>query len=159
MRLTQWTDYTLRVLMYCAACQNREQPVTISEIAEGYGISRSHLTKIVNELAALRLLETTRGRGGGMRLARPANEIRLGEVVRHTETDFTLVECFDPSLDSCRLSPQCALKGALGRAMASFFAELDGVTLADLVAPAPTHATAPLTRQPRWPTGLPRRGG
>lgn len=149
MRLTQWTDYTLRVLMYCAACQTREQPVTISEIAEGYGISRSHLTKIVNELAALGLLETMRGRGGGMRLARPATEIRLGEVVRRTETDFTLVECFDPSLDTCRLSPQCALKGTLGRAMDSFFSVLDGVTLADLVAPPPRPITVPLARQPR----------
>ena len=67
MRLTQWTDYTLRVLMYCAACEGREQPVTITEIAEAYDISRSHLTKIVQELAARKLLETTRGRGGGMR--------------------------------------------------------------------------------------------
>ncbi|MEO7105076.1 MAG: Rrf2 family transcriptional regulator, partial [Rhodoferax sp.] len=67
MRLTQWTDYTLRVLMYCAASEGREQPVTISEIAENYEISRSHLTKIVQELAAQKLLETTRGRGGGMR--------------------------------------------------------------------------------------------
>ena len=65
MRLTQWTDYTLRVLMYCAACQEREQPVTISEVAEAHGISRSHLTKIVQQLAAQGLLDTTRGRGGG----------------------------------------------------------------------------------------------
>ena len=69
----------------------------------------------------------------------------------------SLVECFDPGLDSCRLSPQCALKGALGRAMASFFAELDGVTLAELVAPVPS-GTVSLTRQSRWPTGLPVKG-
>ncbi len=72
MRLTQWTDYALRVLMYCAACHARAQPVTISEVAEKHGISRSHLTKIVQQLAALGLLDTTRGRGGGMRLMRPA---------------------------------------------------------------------------------------
>ena len=66
MRLTQWTDFTLRVLMYCAACEGRAQPVTISEVAESYGISRSHLTKIVQELSAIGLLETTRGRGGGI---------------------------------------------------------------------------------------------
>ena len=72
MRLTQWTDYTLRVLMYCAASDGRAQPVTITEVAESYGISRSHLTKIVQQLSAGGLLETTRGRGGGMRLMRPA---------------------------------------------------------------------------------------
>eukprot|EP01041_Mallomonas_annulata_P017638 gene17638-36191_t len=95
MRLTQWTDYTLRVLMYCAATEGREQPVTITEVAEGYGISRSHLTKIVMTLSGLGLLETTRGRGGGLRLLKPAHSIVLGEVVRQTESDFTLVECFD----------------------------------------------------------------
>ena len=82
MRLTQWTDYTLRVLMYCAATEGREQPVTITEVAEGYGISRSHLMKIVQQLSAQGLLETTRGRGGGMRLMRPASDINIGAVVR-----------------------------------------------------------------------------
>jgi Rrf2 family nitric oxide-sensitive transcriptional repressor len=72
MRLTQWTDYTLRVLMYCAASKGRSEPVTITEIAESHGISRSHLTKIVQQLAARGWLQTTRGRGGGMRLALPA---------------------------------------------------------------------------------------
>ena len=134
MRLTQWTDYTLRVLMYCAACQSRAQPVTISEIAESYGISRSHLTKIVQELSAKGLLETTRGRGGGMRLCKPAGEINLGDVVRATETDFTLVECFDPVLNQCRLSNHCHLQGVLDQAMQSFFSVLDGVTVADLLA-------------------------
>ncbi|NCN96661.1 MAG: Rrf2 family transcriptional regulator, partial [Rhodoferax sp.] len=88
MRLTQWTDYTLRVLMYCAATLERGEPVTITEIAESHGISRSHLTKIVQELAARGWLETTRGRGGGMRLSVPAQEICLVDVVRATETDF-----------------------------------------------------------------------
>ena len=72
MRLTQWTDYTLRVLMYCAANEGREQPITITEVAESFDISRSHLTKIVQQLAADNLLETSRGRGGGMRLMKPA---------------------------------------------------------------------------------------
>lgn len=133
MRLTQWTDYTLRVLMYCAATQGREQPVTITEVAEGYGISRSHLMKIVQQLSAQGLLETTRGRGGGMRLMRPAESINIGSVVRTTETDFNLVECFDPATDHCRLSGQCRLKGVLGRAIGAYLAVLDGVTLADLV--------------------------
>jgi len=140
MRLTQWTDYTLRVLMYCAATEGREQPVTIVEVAEGYGISRSHLMKIVQQLGAQGLLETTRGRGGGMRLMRPASEINVGAVVRATETDFHLVECFDPETNRCRLSSHCRLKGVLGRAMQAYLDVLDGVTLADLMVP-----TAPAT--------------
>lgn len=134
MRLTQWTDYTLRVLMYCAACEGREQPVTITEIAESYNISRSHLTKIVQELAARKLLETTRGRGGGLRLHKPAQDINVGAVVRATETDFNLVECFDPATNQCHLSRRCGLQGVLVQAMDSFFAVLDRVTLADLMA-------------------------
>jgi Rrf2 family nitric oxide-sensitive transcriptional repressor len=142
MRLTQWTDYTLRVLMYCAAVQTRAQPVTITEIAEQHGISRSHLTKIVQELGARGWLETTRGRGGGIRLLKPAHEIVLGAVVRATETDFAMVECFDPLQNACRLSTHCRLKGVLGRATQSYLAVLDGVTLADLVAPAAADAVA-----------------
>jgi len=138
MRLTQWTDFTLRVLMYCAACEGREQPVTISEVADSYGISRSHLTKIVQELSALGLLETTRGRGGGMRLMKPAQDINVGAVVRTTETDFTVVECFDPENNQCRLSSHCRLQSVLGQAMKSFFAVLDNLTLADLMLPAPS---------------------
>ena len=135
MHLTQWTDYTLRVLMYCAASLERAEPVTITEIADSHGISRSHLTKIVQELAARGWLETTRGRGGGMRLLVSANHITLGEVVRATETDFVMVECFEPTLNQCRLSQHCTLKGVLGQATQSYLAVLDGVTLADLVAP------------------------
>ncbi len=82
MRLTQWTDYALRLLMYCAVHQQREHPITISEVAQVHNISRSHLTKIVQDLAGRGLLETTRGRGGGMRLLRPAQDISLGTVVR-----------------------------------------------------------------------------
>ena len=85
MRLTNWTDYTLRVLMYCAASAGRAQPVTIGEIAQAHGISHSHLTKVVMDLAAQGLLETTRGRGGGLRLLKPAAEIGLGDVVRASE--------------------------------------------------------------------------
>ena len=159
MRLTHWTDYTLRVLMYCAATEGREQPVTITEVAEGYGISRSHLMKIVQQLAAQGLLETTRGRGGGMRLMRPASAINVGAVVRATETDFHLVECFDPATDQCRLSGHCHLKGVLSRAMDAYLAVLDGVTLADLVPPPiTTPAGMRGTRRliPVQPAGLPR---
>lgn len=156
MRLTQWTDYALRVLMYCAACHGRAQPVTISEVAEKHGISRSHLTKIVQQLAALGLLDTTRGRGGGMRLMRPAEQINLGAVVRATEGDFELVECFNAELNTCRLSSHCHLKNVLGRAMQGYLAVLDGVTLADLVPPvtAPATGAKPL----RFMPGIPEPG-
>ena len=136
MRLTQWTDYTLRVLMYCASTDGRAQPVTITEVADLYGISRSHLMKIVQQLSAQGLLETTRGRGGGMRLMRPASTINVGAVVRSTETDFNLVECFDPLTNQCCLSDHCRLKGVLAQAIQAYLAVLDAVTLADLIAPA-----------------------
>ncbi|KJS74597.1 MAG: Rrf2 family transcriptional regulator [Serpentinimonas sp.] len=142
MRLTHWTDYSLRVLMYCAACAQRDKPATISEIAEAHGISRSHLTKIVMTLSGMGLLETTRGRGGGLRLLRPAHQIVLGDVIRQTETDFTLVECFDTEHNTCRLNGHCRLKGALKQAMDGYLAVLDGVTLADLTAPMPGAADA-----------------
>ncbi len=152
MRLTQWTDFTLRVLMYCAACEGRAQPVTISEVAESYGISRSHLTKIVQELSAIGLLETTRGRGGGMRLMKPAKEINIGAVVRSTETDFTVVECFDPENNQCRLSSHCRLQGVLGQAMQSFFAVLDALTLEDLMAPSAQQRPGTIRLVPGLPT-------
>ncbi len=147
MRLTQWTDYTLRVLMYCAASEGRVQPVTITEVAESYGISRSHLTKIVQELSALGLLNTSRGRGGGMRLMKPASDINIGAVVRATETDFNLVECFDPEHNQCRLNSHCYLKGVLGQAMQAFLAVLDRVTLADLL--TEPHSSMVAMPQPR----------
>ena len=133
MKLTSWTDYSLRVLMYCAASQGREQPVTITEIADAHDISRSHLTKIVVALSDQGLLETTRGRGGGLRLLKPAKDIVLGKVVRQTETDFAMVECFDPDTSHCRLSGHCRLMTVLHEAMQSYLQVLDGVTLADLV--------------------------
>lgn len=147
MRLTQWTDYTLRVLMYCAASEGRVRPVTISEVAESYGISRSHLTKIVQELSAQGLLETTRGRGGGMRLMKPAADINIGAVVRATETDFNLVECFDPENNQCRLSSHCYLKGVLGQAMYAFLTVLDKVTLADLLSQPQSLVAMPQSRR------------
>ncbi len=153
MRLTQWTDYTLRVLMYCAASQDRAQPVTITEIAQAHGISRSHLTKIVQQLAASGLLDTMRGRGGGMRLMRPAAEINIGAVVRSTETDFDMVECFDAASNTCRMSEHCHMKGLLTRATQAYLAVLDAVTLADLV--PPRGETAQAVRALRFMPGLP----
>jgi Rrf2 family nitric oxide-sensitive transcriptional repressor len=119
--------------MYCAASQGRAQPVTITEIAQAHQISRSHLTKVVVELSKQGLLATTRGRGGGLRLLKLAKDIALGDVVRQTETDFTMVECFDPAHNDCRLTGHCRLKGVFNQALQSYLQVLDRVTLADLV--------------------------
>jgi Rrf2 family nitric oxide-sensitive transcriptional repressor len=132
MRLTDYTDYTLRVLMFCAA--HPERSVTIAELAQGYAISKNHLMKIVNDLARQGLLQTTRGRGGGLRLLKPASEIRVGDVVRQSETDFRLVECFDANHNTCTLTGYCMLKQVIKKAEQSFLAELDRVTLADITA-------------------------
>ena len=160
MRLTQWTDYSLRVLMYCAARGTRTVAVTIAEIAEAHKISRSHLTKIVVQLSNAGLLETTRGRGGGLKLKRPADQIVLGEVVRLTETDFIQVECFDPEHDTCRLSGHCRLQSVLHQALDAYLAVLDGLTLADLTASsakAPgTHALLRRMLSTTAPTLAPR---
>ena len=147
MRLTQWTDYTLRVLMYCAAHQGREQPVTITEIADSHAVSRSHLTKIVHQLGTQGLLETTRGRGGGMRLLKDAKDINVGDVVRQTETDFNMVECFDPLSNQCGLSQNCRLKGLLHEATASYLAVLDGATLEDLLSPVERTVQMPISQK------------
>ena len=137
MRLTQWTDYSLRVLMYCAACEGRPLPPTVSEIAEAHDISRSHLTKIVMILAGHGWLATTRGRGGGLRLLADPHRLTLGQIIRETEPDLNLVECFDNQSNTCRLDGYCRLKGALGKAKHAFLAALDEVTLAELLTPAP----------------------
>ena len=135
MRLTQWTDYALRVLMYCATHEQREAAPTIAEIAEAHGISRSHLMKVVMELSAKGWLSTTRGRGGGLRLMQAHSAIGVGEVVRQMEEDFGLVECFSPEGSNCQLDGSCRLKGVLAEALQAWMRVLDGVTLADLVAP------------------------
>lgn len=153
MRLTHWTDYSLRVLMYCAGATDRNTPVTISEIARFHGISRAHLTKVVMTLAGEGLLRTTRGRGGGIRLEKPAAEIVIGDVLRKTETDLTLVECFDAEHNTCRIDRGCRLKAVLRRGLAKFIAELDGVTLADVIGPG---VAAPVA-VPVSAVGRPRR--
>jgi Rrf2 family nitric oxide-sensitive transcriptional repressor len=130
MQLTRYTDYSLRVLMYLAVHQ--EDLATIEEIAEAYGISKAHLMKIVHQLGLAGYVETVRGRGGGLRLARAPESIRIGEVVRHTET-MPLVECFDPKTSHCRIEPACDLRAALKDALGAFLRALDGYTLADLV--------------------------
>ncbi len=130
MRLSEYTDYTLRVLMYCAT--HRDRLVTIGELAEQHGLSKNHLMKVVNDLARKGLLETLRGRGGGLRLLAEPEAIRIGDVVRATETDFRLVECFDAATNACTLSPGCRLKHLFDEALAGYFKALDGATLADM---------------------------
>lgn len=140
MRLTDYTDYTLRVLMFCAL--HPERSVTIAELAERHAVSKNHLMKIVNDLARQGLLQTTRGRGGGLRLLKAATDIRVGDVVRRTETDFRLVECFDVNHNACTLTAHCQLKQVFRTALESFFIELDKVTLADITrVPPPSMRT------------------
>ncbi len=148
MRLAEYTDYTLRVLMYCAA--HRDRQITIAELAEHYGVSKNHLMKVVNDLARQGVLETTRGRGGGLKLLKRPDDIRVGDIVRSSETDFRLVECFDSRTDSCSLTPSCRLKGVFHAALQAYFKELDGVTLADIAVPLSTaHAPAAVSRGAR----------
>lgn len=130
MRLTDYTDYTLRVLMFCAL--NPERSITIAELAESHGVSKNHLMKVVNDLARQGLLQTTRGRGGGLRLLKKPAEINIGAVVRQTETDFRMVECFDAQINTCTLTSNCQLKAVIQTALQSYLAELDKVTLADV---------------------------
>jgi Rrf2 family transcriptional regulator, nitric oxide-sensitive transcriptional repressor len=139
MRLSDYSDYTLRVLMYCAA--NPGRLVTIAELADRHRVSKNHLMKIVNDLGRQGVLETTRGRGGGLRLLKAASAIRVGDVLRQAETDFRLVECFDAATDTCTLTPTCRLKTVLRKALAAYFAELDGVTLADITRPGKPTGT------------------
>lgn len=145
MRLTQWTDYALRTLMYCAQCAERIEPVTITEIAQAQGISRNHLTKIVHVLGSQGLLLNKRGRNGGVRLGKPAAAIRLGDVVRRTESDFYLVECFDSAKSTCASMGRCRLDHVLRSALEEFLRVLDASTLADLIEKAPNFAKAPMT--------------
>jgi Rrf2 family nitric oxide-sensitive transcriptional repressor len=130
MKLTFYSDYSLRLLMYVSV--KRDGLVTIQEVADAYGISKNHLMKVAFELGRKGFLETVRGRGGGLRLARPPEKIGVGEVVRAMEEDFTMVECFDPKTNQCVITGPCRLRGALSRALKAYFAVLDEYTLADL---------------------------
>lgn len=129
MRLTRYTDYALRTLLYLGL--HEPQQSSIAEIARAYGISESHLTKVVHQLGRLGLIRTSRGRGGGLRLGQRADEIVIGAVVRQTEDDLALVECFAGG--ACAITAPCRLRRALGEALGAFLAVLDGYTLADLL--------------------------
>lgn len=131
MRLTRHTDNALRCLTLLAL--HPGQPMTVSEVARRMRMSEDHLFKVIGRLAQLGYVDTKRGRTGGVRLARPAQEIVVGRVVRETEESFALVECFTPETNACPIAPACVLATALDRALKAFLAVLDEVTLAELV--------------------------
>ena len=131
MRLTLYTDYSLRVLLYLAL--RKDQMVTITELADFYKISRNHLVKVVHNLGIQGYIHTTRGKNGGMKLARSANEIVIGDVVRKMEPDFELLECFNKATDHCVITNSCALKSVLIGARDDFLGKLDNYTVADAI--------------------------
>lgn len=133
MRLTVYTDYALRTLMYLAVKREGEGVATIAGVASAFGISKAHLNKVAHQLGIGGYVQTTRGKGGGLRLARPADEVGLGDVVRYLEPDMALVPCFGPVHAPCPITPACGLRGALYAAQQAFLAALDEYNLADLV--------------------------
>lgn len=130
MRLTAFTNYALRTLMFAAL--RGEALSQVDEVAQAHRIPRTHIVKCVHQLGRWGLLDNVRGRGGGFRLARPPGSITVGEVVRLTEDGLTLVECFDPSTNTCPLCGACALSYGMQRALAAFLAVLDSMTIADI---------------------------
>src|SRR5512132_737536 len=131
MRLTSFTDYSLRVLIYVAA--QPEGRATIAEVARTYDISENHLTKVVHFLGKAGFLANVRGRGGGLELARPASAINIGAVVRETEGNAIPAECFEEGSAICAISDVCRLRGVLDEAVRAFYGVLDRYTLQDLV--------------------------
>jgi Rrf2 family nitric oxide-sensitive transcriptional repressor len=136
MRLTDYTDYSLRVLLYLAV--REDGLATIQDISDAYGISKNHLMKVVQRLGEFGWVETIRGRNGGLRLFEPSRQLTVGGVVRATESDLALVGCFTAA-GACVIESQCRLKHVFHVAPKAFFAELDGHTIAEL-----TQPTAPL---------------
>lgn len=156
MRLTTYSDYALRCLIYLATQDNKEKLMNIQDIADVYDISKNHLTKIVHQLATLGYIESVRGRNGGIRLAKSPESINIGQVIRQTETDFSIVDCFTPIIEEslialpkgskapvenlsvkqqmalCKISPACSLKHIFYEATQKFLSVLDKYTLADM---------------------------
>ena len=133
MRLTIYTDYALRLMMYLAV--KGDELATIAEIADSYGISKAHLMKVAHQLGVAGYVETVRGRKGGLRLAKPAKSIGLGEIVRYAEPDMAIIDCLKPIDAPCVIKRCCVLRGALEKAGLAFLEVLDGYTLEDLAQP------------------------
>ena len=130
MKLTQHTDYSLRILMYLAGTEGSP---SIGTIADYYGISKNHLVKVAHELTKLGYVKSIRGRSGGLRLQMKPEDIVIGSVVRHMEPNLNVVECFDMQTNTCRIAPACKLRAVILQAMNAFMAQLDSYTLAELV--------------------------
>jgi Rrf2 family transcriptional regulator, nitric oxide-sensitive transcriptional repressor len=137
MRLTDYTDYSLRVMLYLAVRQ--EGLTTIQEISDAYGISKNHLMKVVQRLGELGWVDTVRGRNGGLRLDPRSSSLTIGEVVRKTENDFSIVGCFGNETEGhqhCVIQSHCRLKSVLAAARDAFLTELDHHTVGELASPA-----------------------
>ena len=149
MRLTTFTDYSVRVLIYLAHAP--EGRATTGEAARAFGISEHHLVKVAHALGRFDVLHNARGRAGGLRLAGPSSGINVGSVVRATES-FDVAECFDPEHNTCALAGRCRLEGILHEAVDAFLAVLDRYTLADLLPPTrPAHSLLPWPKNPPAP--------
>lgn len=130
MRLTQYSNFTLRTLQFLAL--RAPQIATVDEVARAHKISKAHLVKVAYELSQRGYVETLRGRNGGMRLARPADDITVGEIIRWTEAPLELVECFNPETNTCPLQGHCHLSRGIQRALRAFLSVLDDLTIADI---------------------------
>src|SRR5579862_2331702 len=137
MRLNGQTDFSLRLLIYLAT--KNGGPATIQEVSSRMGLSQTHMMRVAAKLVANGLLLSSRGRQGGISLGRDASEITVEEVVRKMEPDFALVQCMEPLGGECLIEPACLLKGVLSSALAAFFSELKGVTIAQLIQPKRAH--------------------
>ena len=144
MRLTTFTDYSLRLLIYLAAAP--EQRATIAEVARAYAVSEHHMVKVVHLLGREGLLRNTRGRGGGVQLAQPASAINVGRVVRLAERGDMPAECFNRARNTCPITGACRLRDVFGEAVDAFYGILGQYTLADLVINRPAIATLLLSR-------------
>lgn len=131
MQLTSFTDYALRTLMYLAA--RPEEMSSVKEISEHYGISRNHLVKVAHRLSQLGYIETTKGKGGGVQIAKGAENLRLGDLISHLEPNMNIVECFDAKTNTCRITNSCQLKHYLFEASQNFLRTMNKYTLADAV--------------------------
>lgn len=131
MKLTSYTDYSIRVLIYLGI--NDDRLCTSSEISEFYGISRNHLAKIIHQLSSLNLIESFKGASGGIKLALAPKEINLGKLIRKTEPDFNIVECFNTNGNTCRISPICKLKSIFNESTNAFLKNLDKYSLKDIL--------------------------
>lgn len=143
MNLTSHTDYALRVLLYLRVTG---RVTTVDEMARGYEISKNHLQKVVRTLVQAGFVSSTRGRGGGVALARPPEQINLRAVVEAAEPHLDLVECFDPATNTCPIAGPCSLTAVLREAQEKFLAHLAGFTLRDV-----GRATGPLKERLRIP--------